>query len=74
MFLSGLGKYLKQSGKRFYIAIDEFQQIAEYPEKGAEALLRSYIQFLPNVYFIFAGSSQQREHRAQSPEKTRLRA
>ncbi len=51
-------EYLKQSGKRIYIAIDEFQQIAEYPEGGAEALLRSYIQFLPNVYFIFAGSKQ----------------
>mgnify|MGYP004520353419 CR=1 FL=1 len=51
-------EYLKQSEKRIYIAIDEFQQIAEYPEGGAEALLRSYIQFLPNVYFIFAGSKQ----------------
>ena len=50
--------YLGSSEKRCYIAIDEFQQIAEYPEKGIEALLRSYIQFLPNVYFIFAGSSQ----------------
>jgi len=38
------------------IAIDEFQQIAEYPEKGTEALLRSYVQFLPNTRFIFAGS------------------
>ena len=25
-----------------YIAIDEFQQIMEYPEKGVEGLLRSY--------------------------------
>lgn len=50
--------YLGSSGKRCYIAIDEFQQIAEYPEKGVEALLRSYIQFLPNVNFIFAGSKQ----------------
>ena len=50
--------YLQSSEKRCYIAIDEFQQIAEYPEKGAEALLRSYIQFLPNVNFIFAGSKQ----------------
>ena len=56
--LKHIFEYLKQSGKRIYIAIDEFQQIAEYPEKGAEALLRSYIQFLPNIYFIFAGSSQ----------------
>ena len=50
--------YLASSEKRCYIAIDEFQQIAEYPEKGIEALLRSYIQFLPNVNFIFAGSKQ----------------
>jgi AAA+ ATPase superfamily predicted ATPase len=50
--------YLGSSEKRCYIAIDEFQQIAEYPETGVEALLRSYIQFLPNVSFIFAGSRQ----------------
>lgn len=56
--LKQIFEYLKQSGKRIYIAIDEFQQIAEYPEGGAESLLRSYIQFLPNVYFIFAGSKQ----------------
>ena len=56
--LKHIFEYLKQSEKRIYIAIDEFQQIAEYPEDGTEALLRSYIQFLPNVYFIFAGSKQ----------------
>jgi AAA+ ATPase superfamily predicted ATPase len=50
--------YLKASGKRCYIAIDEFQQIIDYPEKGVEALLRSYMQFLPNVKFIFAGSKK----------------
>lgn len=50
--------YLQQSDKRCYIAIDEFQQVAEYPEKGTEALLRSYIQFLPNVKFVFSGSRQ----------------
>lgn len=56
--LKHIFEYLKQSEKRIYIAIDELQQIAEYPEDGTEALLRSYIQFLPNVYFIFAGSKQ----------------
>ncbi len=50
--------YLGSADRRCYIAIDEFQQIAEYPEKGVEALLRSYIQFLPNINFIFAGSKQ----------------
>ena len=63
--------YLRASEKRCYIAIDEFQQIAEYPEKGAEALLRSYIQFVPNINFIFAGSKQhimqQMFHSAKRP-------
>lgn len=50
--------YLASSEKPCYIAMDEFQQVAEYPEKGVEALLRSYIQFVPNAHFIFAGSKQ----------------
>ena len=50
--------YLEHSGKECYIAIDEFQQITEYPEKGVEGLLRSYIQFLPHVHFVFSGSKQ----------------
>ena len=50
--------YLNQSGVECYIAIDEFQQIMEYPEKGVEGLLRSYIQFTPNVHFIFSGSKK----------------
>lgn len=52
--------YLASSDKRCYVAIDEFQQIAEYREKGVEALLRSYVQFLPNVHFVFAGSKQRK--------------
>lgn len=48
--------YMAASGRTCYLAIDEFQQITSYPEKGTEALLRSCIQFLPNVRFIFAGS------------------
>lgn len=48
--------YLNQSRQHVYIAIDEFQQITCYPESGTEALLRSYIQFTPNVNFIFSGS------------------
>jgi hypothetical protein len=56
--LKEIFEYLKSSNKRIYIAIDEFQQITEYPEKGVEALLRSYMQFLPNVKFIFSGSKK----------------
>ena len=56
--LQEIFNYLEQSGKRCYIAIDEFQQITEYPEKGVEALLRSHIQFAQNVKFIFSGSKK----------------
>lgn len=56
--LKRIFEYMKESGKRCYVAIDEFQQILNYPDSGTEALIRSYIQFLPNVYFIFAGSRQ----------------
>ncbi|MCD8202744.1 MAG: ATP-binding protein [Prevotella sp.] len=56
--LKEIFEYLGSSERRCYIAIDEFQQITEYAEKGIGALLRSYIQFLPNVNFIFSGSKQ----------------
>lgn len=48
--------YLNESGREVYVAIDEFQQIGEYPESGTEAMLRSYIQFAQHVHFIFSGS------------------
>lgn len=41
------------------IAVDEFQQIASYPENNIEALLRSNIQKMANVNFIFSGSDKQ---------------
>ena len=54
--LSQTFDFLRSRTRPVVIAIDEFQQMRNYPEKGGEALLRSYIQFLPNVRFIFAGS------------------
>ncbi len=48
--------YIASKDRKIVIAIDEFQQILTYPEKGTEALLRSHVQFLPNATFIFAGS------------------
>ena len=53
--LKGIFDYIERLDKKVYIAIDEFQQITEYPEKGTEALLRSYIQF-SHASFIFSGS------------------
>ena len=40
------------------MTFDEFQQIGRYPEKNIEALLRSHIQHLSNVGFIFSGSER----------------
>lgn len=48
--------YIRQSEKKCYIALDEFQQIGEYPEKNIEELLRTHIQSTHNAHFIFAGS------------------
>lgn len=51
-------QFLSQQSNHIIIAIDEFQQIDNYPQKNTEAWLRSVIQSLPNVIFIFAGSQQ----------------
>ena len=50
--------YIGSCGRKVVIAIDEFQQVRSFPEKGVEALLRSYVQFVPNAHFIFAGSNK----------------
>ena len=56
--LQGLFTFLEEQNTPIIIAIDEFQQIAEYPEKNVEALLRTYIQQLKNIHFIFCGSNK----------------
>lgn len=48
--------YLDNADRPCLVAIDEFQQIAAYPEKNIEALLRSHVQRAANSRFIFAGS------------------
>ena len=50
--------YLEKADRPCIFAIDEFQQIARYPEKNVEALLRSHIQTMNNCRFIFAGSNR----------------
>jgi len=54
--LKELFTFLSKQKKPVVIAIDEFQQIVNYPEKNSEALLRTIIQQLKNVNFIFSGS------------------
>ncbi len=50
--------YLSLADKPCIIAIDEFQQVAQYPEKNTEAQLRTYIQHCRNARFVFAGSQR----------------
>jgi len=51
--------FLESQSFRVVIAIDEFQQILKFPEKQTDAWLRSKIQQLKNLTFIFSGSQQQ---------------
>ena len=56
--LEEIFRYLEQADKPCIFAIDEFQQIANYPEKNVEALLRTHIQKMNNCLFIYAGSNR----------------
>lgn len=56
--LKGLLTFLNNQSERILLAIDEFQQIREYPEKNIEALLRTIIQKLNNVTFLYCGSKR----------------
>lgn len=56
--LEEIFRYLEQADKPCIFAIDEFQQIAQYPEKNIEATLRTHIQKMNNCLFIYAGSNR----------------
>ena len=58
MALDELFTYLEKQRKPVVIALDEFQQIMENPERNTEALLREQVQKLRNVQFIFSGSDR----------------
>jgi len=56
--LEQIFKYLEAADKPCIVAIDEFQQIANYSENNIEAVLRTHIQHCKNTSFIFAGSQR----------------
>jgi Predicted ATPase (AAA+ superfamily) len=56
--LTGMFRFMEQMNIPIVIAFDEFQQIRAYPEKNIEALLRTHVQHLHNLRFIFSGSSK----------------
>lgn len=53
-----LFEYLETLDKPCVLAIDEFQQIREYPENTAEAFIRTLVQQCSRTSFIFCGSKR----------------
>lgn len=58
MSLVEIFRYMEQADKRCVVAFDEFQTVSTYADKNVESLLRSHIQHLTNVGFIFSGSQR----------------
>lgn len=50
--------YMEASEKPCILAIDEFQQIREFPQTNTEALIRSLVQQCSRTSFIFCGSKR----------------
>lgn len=50
--------FISEIRNELVFMFDEFQQIATYPEKNIEQMLRSVIQACPRIPFIFSGSSK----------------
>ena len=56
--LDEIFRYLELADKPCIVAIDEFQQINNFPEKNIEAKLRTYVQQSHNAQFVFSGSQR----------------
>ena len=56
--LQNIFQFIDNQQIEVVLAIDEFQQIGEFPEKNVEALLRTIIQTLKHTHFIFSGSKK----------------
>lgn len=50
--------YMEASEKPCILAIDEFQQIREFPQTNTEAFIRSLVQQCSRTSFIFCGSKR----------------
>lgn len=56
--LEEIFSYLESARRPCVVAIDEFQQIAEFPENNVVETLRSLVQKCKNTLFIFSGSKR----------------
>lgn len=54
--LSEIFHFLNNLNRPVILALDEFQQISKYPNQNMEAILRTHVQNMHNVNFVFAGS------------------
>jgi len=54
--LQVIGDFLTHRKKKVVVALDEFQQVADYKEENGEAVFRDWVQSFPEIRFIFSGS------------------
>jgi hypothetical protein len=51
-------RILREQKRTIFLAIDEFQQVANFPDVRMDAVLRTELQRSPNVRCIFSGSQR----------------
>lgn len=54
--LSVIGQFLRDRKYNIVLALDEFQQVADYQERTGEAIFRNWMQEFPSLKFLFCGS------------------
>lgn len=62
VYLNQIFHHLSFLEKRVYIAIDNFQQILQYPEKEVDAFLLSCVEESTNATFSFAEDNERKVH------------
>lgn len=54
--LKQIKQIIESSSKKYLLYIDEFQEIDNYPDNNAAALLQSFFSSLPNLVCVISGS------------------
>lgn len=56
--IEAIFNFIEMQNVKTVIAIDDFQQITDYPNRNVDGWLRTQFQRLKNIEFIFSGSKQ----------------
>lgn len=56
--INSIFSFLEKLNQKIVVVVDEFQQIMNYPEKNTDSYLRSIMQHLNHIVFVFTGSHQ----------------